>query len=72
MQDTAGEAGTSSYLMFSYRPPRMAEQKEGDQLERTYSSLVRIWDVALRTYRKQWTIGRSGERGLGIPLMAAR
>ena len=30
MQDTAGEAGTSSYVMFSYRPPHMAEQKQGD------------------------------------------
>ena len=36
MQDTAGEAGTSSYEMFSNGPPYMAEQKQGDQLEPTY------------------------------------
>ena len=46
MQDTAGEAGTSSYVMFSNGPPHMAEQKQGDQLEPTYSSSVRIRDVA--------------------------
>ena len=36
MQDTAGEAGTSSYVMYSYGPPHMAEQMQEDQLERTY------------------------------------
>ena len=36
MQDTAGEAGTRSLVMFSYGPPHMAEQKQGDQLESTY------------------------------------
>ena len=35
MQDTTGEAGTSSYVMYSYRPPHMAEQKQDDQLEYT-------------------------------------
>ena len=44
----------------------MAEQKQGDQLEPTYSSSVRIWGVALMTYRKRWTIGRDGKRGSGI------
>ena len=33
--------------MYSYGPPHMAEQKQDDQLEHTYSSYVRIWDVAL-------------------------
>ena len=33
MQDTAGDAGTSSEVMYSYRPPHMAEQKQDDQLE---------------------------------------
>ena len=32
----------------------------------TYSSYVRIRDVALKTCRRRWTIGRSGERGSGI------
>ena len=30
-------------------PPHMAEQKQDNQLEHTYSSYVRIWDVALKT-----------------------
>ena len=47
----------------------MAEQKQDNQLEHTYSSYVRIRDVALKTCR---TIGRSGERGLGISMLAAR
>ena len=37
MQDTAGDVGTSSY-----GTPHMAEQKQGDQLEPTYSSSVSI------------------------------
>ena len=52
--------------------PHMVEQKQGDQLEPTYSSYVRIRDVALRTCQKRWTIGRSGERGSGISVLAAR
>ena len=32
MQDTAGEVGTSSPVMYSYGPPHMAEQKQDDQL----------------------------------------
>ena len=50
----------------------MAEQKQDDQLEATYSSSVSIRDVALNTCRKQWTIGRSGERELGISVLATR
>ena len=49
MQDTAGEAETSSSVIYSYGPPHMAEQKQDDQLEHTYSSSVRIRDVALKT-----------------------
>ena len=45
MQDTAGEAGTSSLGIFSYGPPHMAEQKQDDQLEPTHSISVRIRDV---------------------------
>ncbi len=48
-QDTAEEAETSSLVMYSYGPPHMAEQKQDDQLEHTYSSYVSIRDVALKT-----------------------
>ena len=50
----------------------LAEQKRADQLEHTYSSYVRIRDVALKTCRRLWTIGRSGERGSGRYVLAAR
>ena len=70
--DTAGEAGTNSSGMYSYGPPHMAKQKQDDQLEHTYSSYVGIRDVALKTCQKQWMIGRSGERGSGISMLAAR
>ena len=41
------------------------------QLEPTYISSLPIRDVALKTYRKQWTIGRGGERGSGISMLIA-
>ena len=50
----------------------MAEQKQDDKLELTYSSSVRIRDVALRTYQKRWMIRRSAERGSEISLLEAR
>ena len=50
----------------------MAKQKQDDQLEHTYSSYMRIWDVALKTCQKRLMIGRSGERGSGISMLAAR
>ena len=53
--------------MYSYGPPHMDNQPE-----HTYSSYVRIRDVAWKTYRRWWTIGRSGERGSGIFVLAAR
>ena len=72
MQDTAGEAGTSSLVMYSYGPPHMAEQKLDGQLEHTYSSYVRIRDVALKTCLRRWTVGRNGDRGSEISVLAAR
>ena len=48
----------------------MDEQKQDDQLEPTYS--VPIRDVTLKIYWKQWTLGRSGERGSGISVLMAR
>ena len=65
MQDTAGE------VMYSYGPPYMAEQKQDNQFEHTFSSYVRIRDVALKICMRQWMIGRSGERGSGISVLAA-
>ena len=52
--------------------PHVAKQKQDDQFEHTYSSYVRIWDVVLKTCQKWWMIGRSGERGSGISVLAAR
>ena len=58
--------------MYSYGAPYMAKQKQDDQLEHTYSSYVRIRDVTLKTCQKRWMIGRSGERGSGISVLAPR
>ena len=58
--------------MYSYGPPDMVEQKQDGQLEHTYSSYVRIQDVALKTSQKRWTIGRSGEMWLAISVLVAR
>ena len=71
-QDTAGEAGTSSYVMYSYGPPHMAEQKQDDQHEQTFSSYMRYRDVALKTCQRRWTIRKNDERGLGISVLVAR
>ena len=58
--------------MYSYGPPHMAVQKQDDQLELTYSSYVKTQDVTLKTCRRRWVIGRSGERGPGISVLTAR
>ena len=58
--------------MYSYGPPHIAKQKQDDQLEHTYSSYVKIRNVALKTCQKRWMIGRSDERGSGISVLAAR
>ena len=34
--------------------------------------IQQLWDVALKTCRRRWTIGRSGERGSGIFVLAVR
>ena len=57
--------------MYSYGPLHMAKQKQDDQLELTYSSYVKIQDVTLKTCQRRWTIGKSGERGSGISVLAA-
>ena len=58
--------------MYSYGPPHMAEQKQDDQLKHTYSISVRIRDVALKTFHRRWTKGRSDERGSRISVLAAQ
>ena len=50
----------------------MAEQKQDDQHEHTFSNYVRIRDVAQKTCQRRWTIGRRGERGSGISELPAR
>ena len=50
----------------------MANQKQDDQLEHSYSSYVMIRDVTLKTCWRRWMIGRHGERGSGISVLAAR
>ena len=52
--------------------PHMAKQNQDNQLEHTYSNYVRIRDVALKTCQRRWMIGRSGERGSGISVLAAQ
>ena len=47
------------------------KQNQDDQLKHTYSSYVRIRDVTLKTCQRQWMIGRSGEKGSGISVLAA-
>ena len=58
--------------MYSRGRLHMVMQRQDDQLEPTYSSSVSIPDVTLKTCRKQWTIGRGGERGSGISVLMAR
>ena len=55
-----------------WTPTYGQEKKQDDQLEHTFSSYVRKRDVALKTYQRRWTIGRSGERGSGISVLAAQ
>ena len=52
-EDTAGEARTNSSVMYSYGPPLMAKQKQDYQFEHTYSSYVKIRDVALKTRQRR-------------------
>ena len=58
--------------MYSCGPPHMDVQEWDDQHELTYSSYVRTRDVTLKTCRRQWMIGRNGERRSGISAQAAR
>ena len=57
--------------MYSCGLPHMDVQKQDDRHELTYSNYVRTQDVTLKTCRRRWMIGRSGERGSGISVLAA-
>ena len=72
MQDTTGEAGTGSKVMYSYGLLHMVEQKQDDQLKHPYSSSVRIRDVALKTCQRRWTIRISDVRESWISVLAAQ
>ena len=52
--------------------PTYGWAKQDDQLEHTFSSYVRIRDIALKTCQRRWMIGRSGERVSGISMLAAQ
>ena len=53
-------------------PFHMDEQRQDDQLEPTNNSSVLIQDVALKTYRKRWTIEKGGGKGSGRYMLMAR
>ena len=50
----------------------MNEQRQDDQLEPMYNSSVRIQDIALKTYWKQWTIEKGGEKESEISVLMVR
>ena len=62
MRDTAGEVGTNIWVTYSCGPLHMDEQRQDYQLEPIYNRSVSIQDVALKTYRKRWTIEKCGGR----------
>ena len=72
MQDTAGEVGTNTLVLYSSGPLHMDEQKEGDQLEHLYNNSVPTQDVALKTSPERWTIETGGGRGFRRSVLAAR
>ena len=45
---------------------------QDDQPEPTYNSSVPIQDIALKTYRKRWTIEKGGGRGSEISVLMVR
>ena len=69
MWNTVGEGGMSSLVMYYCGPFHKNEQRQDDQLKPTYSCSAPIRDVALKTYQKQWMIGRGGNRGSGISML---
>ena len=72
MRPTIEPRSPWSLANYSCGPLHVDEQRQNDQLGPTYSSSVPIQDAALKTYWKQWTIGRVGERRSGISVLIAR
>ncbi len=72
MWDTAGEVRTNSLAIYSRGLLHMDDQRQDDQLESIYNSSVPIQDVAWKTSRERWTIEKSGGRGSGRSVLAAR
>ena len=68
----AGHCWRSKDEIVSYVLPHMANQKQDDLLEHSYSSYVMIRDVTLKTCRRRWMIGKRWERGSGMSVLAAR
>ena len=52
--------------------PSHGRAKAGRPVEPTYNSSVPIPDVALKTYRKRWTIEKGDGRGSGISVLMAQ
>ena len=52
-QDTTVEAKTNSSVIYTYGPLHMAKKKQDDKLEHTYSSYMRIRDVAQKACQKR-------------------
>ena len=50
----------------------MDGQSQDEQQEPIYSSSLPIQDIALKTFREQWTIDTGGERESGRSALAAR
>ena len=50
----------------------MDEQRQEDQLEPVYNSSVAIQEVALKTFKEQWTIETDGERWSGESVLVVR
>ena len=71
MRDNAGVVGTSLWVINYCGPLHMDVERQDVQFTPRYSSSVPIRDIALRIYRKQWTIGKCGERSSGIYVLIA-
>ena len=62
------------HQLYGHLPPitKTIQARRTRHAGHTFSSYVRIRDVALKTCQRRWTIGRSGEKGSGISVLAAR
>ena len=72
MRDTAGEVGMNSLAKYSCGPLQMDEKRQDNQLKPIYNNSVSIQDVALKTYREQWTIEKGRGRGSGRSVLVAQ